>query len=168
VLAVCAASLGATCAVACASHAACYCCDVLLNGNGTQSWLACGQGPVVYGAKIEDRFKPTDKVKVVLASATLMNKTDGRGSAKEQAWNHTAETRIKAGEDDKLLVSFSPVSLQLLCMHTAARPPPCHASHAYPISACHCFLLALHTVKFTAGEMCCADFQSAKLTSFIL
>ncbi|KAL0037507.1 hypothetical protein WJX77_000444 [Trebouxia sp. C0004] len=62
------------------------------------------KGPVVYGAKIEDRFKPTDKVKVVLASATLMNKTDGRGG-KEQAWNHTAETRIKAGEDDKLLVS---------------------------------------------------------------
>ncbi len=86
---------------------------------------------MVYGAKIEDRFKPTDKVKVVLASATLMNKTDGRGG-KEQAWNHTAETRIKAGEDDKLLVSFSPVSLVLLCMHIAARPPPCHASPCLP------------------------------------
>ena len=61
---------------------------------------------MVYGGKIEDRFKPTDKVKVVLASATLMNKTEGR-SGREQAWNHSAETRIKAGEDDKLLVSLT-------------------------------------------------------------
>lgn len=62
------------------------------------------QGPVVYGAKIEDRFKATDKLKVILASATLMNKPEGR-MPKEQAWNHSAETRFKAGEDDKMLVS---------------------------------------------------------------
>ena len=66
------------------------------------------QGPVVYGGKIEDRFKPTDKVKVILASATVMNKAEGR-APREQAWNHCAETRIKAGEDDKLLVG--PASL---------------------------------------------------------
>lgn len=104
-------------------HAIADVCILLPNGNSSQSWLACGQGPVVYGAKIEDRFKPTDKVKVVLASATLMNKTDGRGGGKEQAWNHTAETRIKAGEDDKLLVSFSPLCLELLQMHLCARTP---------------------------------------------
>lgn len=128
---------------------------MLLNGSGSQSWLAGGQGPVVYGGKIEDRFKPTDKVKVVLASATLMNKTDGRGG-KEQAWNHTAETRIKAGEDDKLLVSFSPLSLEMLCMHVSAKTPsspPCHVSYALPISACHHLLPALHTAKFTSGGM---------------
>lgn len=62
------------------------------------------QGPVVFGGKITDRFKPTDKVKVVLASATIINKPQGQ-MPKEQAWNHTAETRIKAGDDDKLLVS---------------------------------------------------------------
>ena len=122
---------------------------------------------MVYGAKIEDRFKPTDKVKVVLASATLMNKTDGRGG-KEQAWNHTAETRIKAGEDDKLLVSFGPVSLELLCMHTAARPPPCHASMPDQsllaiIPFWHCMLLKRHQM---GCEMCCVYFQPAKLTSF--
>ena len=63
------------------------------------------QGPVVFGGKVEERCKPTDKIKVVVASATVMNKTDGKGSGKEQAWNHSVETRIKAGEDDKLLVS---------------------------------------------------------------
>ena len=62
------------------------------------------QGPVVYGGKIMDRFKPTDKVKVILASATVMNKPQGQ-MPREQAWNHSAETRIKAGDDDKLLVS---------------------------------------------------------------
>ena len=60
---------------------------------------------MVYGAKIMDRFKPTDKVKVILASATVMNKPQG-GIPKEQAWNHSAETRIKSGDDDKLLVSI--------------------------------------------------------------
>lgn len=69
--------------------------------------LVMAQGPVVFGGKVEDRFKPTDKVKVILASATLMNKTDGR-TGREQAWNHSAETRIKAGEDDKLLVCAFP------------------------------------------------------------
>lgn len=68
------------------------------------------QGPVVFGGKITDRFKPTDKVKVVLASATVMNKPQGQ-MPKEQAWNHTAESRIKAGDDDKLLVST------LCCSH---------------------------------------------------
>lgn len=69
--------------------------------------LVMAQGPVVFGGKLEDRFKPTDKVKVILASATLMNKTDGR-TGREQAWNHSAETRIKGGEDDKLLVCVLP------------------------------------------------------------
>lgn len=64
------------------------------------------QGPVVYGAKIEDRFKATDKVKVLLASATLMNKAE-RHMPREQAFNHSVETRIKAGDDDRLAVSNS-------------------------------------------------------------
>ena len=62
------------------------------------------QGPVVYGGKIMDRFKPTDKVKIILATATVMNKPQGQMS-REQAWNHSAETRIKADDDDKLLVN---------------------------------------------------------------
>ena len=62
------------------------------------------QGPVVYGAKVEDRFKASDKVKVLLASATLMNKAE-RHMPREQAWNHSVETRIKAGDDDRLAVS---------------------------------------------------------------
>ena len=80
------------------------------------------QGPIVYGAKLEDRFKPSDKVKVILASATLMNKTEGRGAGADKAWNHCAETRIKAGEDDKLLVlpplpfPFNYQLLLLACM----------------------------------------------------
>lgn len=63
------------------------------------------QGPVVYGAKVEDRFKATDKVKVLLASASLMNKAE-RHMPREQAWNHSVETRIKAGDDDRLAVSI--------------------------------------------------------------
>lgn len=108
----------------------------------------------MYGAKIEDRFKPTDKVKVVLASATLMNKTDGRGSAKEQAWNHTAETRIKAGEDDKLLVSFRPVSLQLLCMHTAARP--LLAMPAMPTQSLLAIVSVWHCILLNSPQVTCA------------
>lgn len=60
---------------------------------------------MVYGAKLEDRYKATDNVKVSVASATLMNKVSGRGVPKDQAWHHTAETRVKALEDDKLQVS---------------------------------------------------------------
>lgn len=85
-----------------------------------ESDCALIQGPIVYGAKLEDRFKPTDKVKVILASATVMNKTEGRGGG-DKAWNHCAETRIKAGEDDKLLVMtqlpFQSSTCQLLSSH---------------------------------------------------
>lgn len=75
-------------------------------GTSVKAWccLLLLQGPLVYGAKVEDRFKPTDKVKVLLASATLMNKPE-RHMPREQAWNHSLETRIKAGDDDRLAVS---------------------------------------------------------------
>ena len=68
---------------------------------------ACAQGPIVYGAKLEDRIKASDKVKVVLATATLMNKPE-QHQRKEQAWNHSAEVRVKGGEDDKLHVGVLP------------------------------------------------------------
>ena len=59
----------------------------------------------MYGAKLENRIKASDKVKVVLATATLMNKPE-QHQRKEQAWNHSAEVRFKGGEDDKLAVSI--------------------------------------------------------------
>ena len=78
------------------------------------------QGPVVYGAKVEDRFKASDKVKVLLASATLMNKSE-KHMPREQAWNHSVETRIKAGDDDRLAVSTPRYSIAALacaqCSH---------------------------------------------------
>lgn len=70
------------------------------------------QGPVVYGGKLENRYKQSDKLKVVLATATLMNKPE-QHTRKDQAWNHSAEVRFKALEDDKMLVSLAPVTAAL-------------------------------------------------------
>lgn len=74
------------------------------------------QGPIVYGGKIEDRYKASDKLKVVVATATLMNKPEQARGPKEQAWNHSAEVRFKAGEDDKCLVGKPCISCLMLLL----------------------------------------------------
>lgn len=97
----------------------CTACHMSSSSNyAAQTVSALLQGPIVYGGKIENRFKQSDKLKVVVATATLMNKPEQHGR-KEQAWNHSAEVRFKALEDDKMLVSlltsqslFTPLLMQ--------------------------------------------------------
>ena len=65
------------------------------------------QGPIVYGYKAEDRLRVSENLKLAVATATMMNKPDGKGMPKEQGWAHSLEASGRTGEYNKIGVSMT-------------------------------------------------------------